>query len=241
MRPCRNSRCSFHLTRNPLQRELSSGNCGKGAFSAAVSEYLGQQVGHVSDPRSLSNWGVAGETAKYALIGGAASKLVGGDFVEGFSIAAAGYVFNQVAQHWHQYSAGPNVVCTAAQQCTPEQMKDYMSRFDYPGQDPSRPVTAGNRYWVTDPTTGLTVGPIIVDVSANGLTLTNTTLSEHWLYEGQVTRTATLNPDGSWSVTTYGWGANASAGLAYLNQVRGPPIFNGLDQQLTKYISQHQN
>lgn len=43
-----------------LSGEVSSGNCGKGAVSAAVSEYLGEQVGHVSDPSSLSNWGIAG-------------------------------------------------------------------------------------------------------------------------------------------------------------------------------------
>jgi RHS repeat-associated protein len=83
--------------------ELSSGNCGKGALSAAASEYLGEQVGHVADPSSLSNWGLAGETAKFALIGGLTSRIIGGNFVEGFSVAAAGYLLNDLS--WEQKNA----------------------------------------------------------------------------------------------------------------------------------------
>jgi hypothetical protein len=52
-------------------------------------------VGHVSDPSTLSNWGFAGQTAKFALIGGLTSEAVGGNFAEGFSIGAAGYLFNE--------------------------------------------------------------------------------------------------------------------------------------------------
>jgi len=73
----------------------SSGNCGRGALSAAAAEYLGNQVGHVGNPDSLSNWGFGGETAKYALIGGITATIVGGDFWEGFGISAAGYLFNE--------------------------------------------------------------------------------------------------------------------------------------------------
>jgi RHS repeat-associated protein len=77
---------------------LSGGNCGKGALSAGISE-AATRIGVVG---SLSQWGsstarlVEGAAAAGA-IGGVVSRVVGGNFSDGFSTAAAGYLFNALA------------------------------------------------------------------------------------------------------------------------------------------------
>lgn len=80
-----------------MSAAASSGNCGKGALSAGVSEYLGSQVLHGNE---LAQWGsgeMVAQTAKYGLIGGLVAKLTGANPIEGFSVAAAGYLFNDAA------------------------------------------------------------------------------------------------------------------------------------------------
>lgn len=74
---------------------VASGNCSKGALSAAVSEYLGSQVLHGNEG---GFWGNSFQTVKYALIGGITSKLEHESFDEGFSLGAAGYLFNHLAE-----------------------------------------------------------------------------------------------------------------------------------------------
>ena len=228
-----------HAAVGCLSGELSSGNCGKGAFSAAASEYLGSQIAHVSNPQSLSNWGIAGETAKYALIGGATSAAVGGKFQEGFSVGAAGYLFNQLGG-MHQYQAGPNAVCTAKQACTEDEIKDYMRRFAVPGQDPNKPVENNSINEVYDPRTGLYAGRVLAQFSGDGLTVTNTTLPGHLLYDGQIIRTATMDSAGAWSITTIGWGNNGNPYMAELNVWQGKEIFNYFDNQMRHWIQKAQ-
>jgi hypothetical protein len=77
----------------------SGGNCGKGALSAAVSEAANSTVLHGTE---LAKWGISSRAAISGLIGGVAARIVGGNFAEGFSISAAGYLYN-TAGHEHTY------------------------------------------------------------------------------------------------------------------------------------------
>lgn len=47
---------------------------------------------------------------------------------------------------YHDYTAGPNVVCPAELRCTPQEMVDQMSRFSLPGQSPAKPIQSGRIY-----------------------------------------------------------------------------------------------
>ncbi len=136
---------------------------------------------------------------------------------------------------WHDYKAGPNKVC---QECTPAQMADYMSRFGVPGQDPSKPVQDMHKYWVYDPRTEMPAGKVLTQISKDGLTITNTTLPGHVLYDGEIVRSAT-EKDGAWYVTTHGFGNNVIPGMNRINEWQGPKIFDYMDMQMKNYITAH--
>jgi RHS repeat-associated protein len=77
---------------------MSSGNCGKGALAAGLGE-VADRSGLVG---SLSQWGTDREqlieaTAVSGAVGGAVASVTGGNFSDGFSIGAAGYLFNDFA------------------------------------------------------------------------------------------------------------------------------------------------
>jgi hypothetical protein len=76
----------------------SGGNCGNGALAAAVTEAANSTV---MKGNEFASWGhdgqLAARTALSGLIGGTADRILGGNFVEGFSIAAAGYLYNTEA------------------------------------------------------------------------------------------------------------------------------------------------
>lgn len=71
---------------------LSGGNCGKGAAAAALSEAASESG--VIKVEQIGTWGSAVGAAEAGIIGGAAAAIVGGNFKDGFSIGAAGYLFN---------------------------------------------------------------------------------------------------------------------------------------------------
>jgi RHS repeat-associated protein len=82
---------------------LSGGNCGRGAAAAALSEAAVQ--GNFIKPASIGTWGSAVGTAEAGLVGGAAARIVGGNFSDGFSTAAAGYLFNSALHYGLQKGA----------------------------------------------------------------------------------------------------------------------------------------
>ena len=137
---------------------------------------------------------------------------------------------------WHDYTAGPNLVCPAELQCTKEEMADLMSRFGVPGRDPSKPIEDGQMYAVFDPRTGLFAGWIRTTVTDDGLTITNTTNALHILYDGKIVRQAVQAEDGSWYVTTRGTGNNWIPGMNLMNAWQGRKIFDYMDQKLRDYV-----
>lgn len=137
------------------------------------------------------------------------------------------------APGWHDYYAGPNRVCGS--NCSVKDMVDYVSRFAYPGQDPSVPAVTNNFYLVKDPWYGVPGGWVRTIISKDGLTVTNITTRAHALYNGQIVRTATF-ANGAWQMTTHGWGNNTVPGMNEVNQEYGPKIFDRLDEQMKEYI-----
>jgi len=172
-------------------------------------------------------------------------------------------VYSQNCSGWHEYTT-TNVVCPAKLHCTEKEMKDDLLRFAYPGQDPSKPVVSGQSHSVSWPIPDINIsmgslGAIVTDVSKDGFTITNTTKPTHILYDGKVERTISQLPDGSWIVTTHGYGNNVThnvtiplrddlgtiqipVNFASLNGWGGPllpggiNIFNGVDQQMLNYV-----
>ncbi|WP_444941310.1 hypothetical protein ACJJI3_01900 [Microbulbifer sp. ZKSA004] len=103
--------------------------------------------------------------------------------------------------------------------CTETEMKDQHSRFVVPGQDPSRPVEDGNIYKVYDPRIDIRLadsgyrwkfyaGKVLTSVSEDGLSITNTTLAGHVLYDGEINRQLYRAESGAWHVRTTGYGNN---------------------------------
>jgi RHS repeat-associated protein len=74
---------------------LSGGNCGRGALSAAVTEAAEQLP--VIKPAAIGTWGAVYGSAEAGLLGGVSSEITGGNFSDGFSVGAAGYLFNSAA------------------------------------------------------------------------------------------------------------------------------------------------
>jgi hypothetical protein len=130
----------------------------------------------------------------------------------------------------HEYTKS-NIICPAAFACSQEQLVDALSRFAFPGQDPSQPIINGNDYYVTpfdefENYPNIQVkGHIQVIVRNGGLTSINSTLPGHIFYNGVVERTLTQESDGAWRVTTHGYGKNTNVETALVNQIAGPQIF----------------
>lgn len=129
------------------------------------------------------------------------------------------------------------MVCPA--DCTPEEMVDQLSRFAVPGQNPAIPVLNNSINPVYDPILGEYMGRVVTTISEDGLTVTNTTLPGHIFYDGKIVRSVTWNDDGSWSVTTHGYGNNEIPGANHMNQTFGPDVFGIMDERMRENILQH--
>jgi RHS repeat-associated protein len=77
---------------------LSGGNCGRGALAAGLSEAAVQAKWVDPPPQSFASWGTFKGAVEAGMVGGAASSITGGKFQDGFSVSAAGYLFND-AEH----------------------------------------------------------------------------------------------------------------------------------------------
>jgi len=140
---------------------------------------------------------------------------------------------------WHDYPAGPNLVCAAGLDCPREEMVDQFARYSLPGGDPSMPVEDGKTYRIYIPGTDIHVGDIQTRIDADGLTIENRTKEGHIFFDGMVTRKLTQTRDGAWYVTTRGLGNNVEPGMNIVNQLVGPEVFNGLDRQMRANIERH--
>ncbi|KAB0264979.1 RHS repeat-associated core domain-containing protein, partial [Microvirga brassicacearum] len=137
----------------------------------------------------------------------------------------------------HAYNIN-NIVCSGGQGCSVDYIRDKATRYAFPGQDPSKPVSHLGIYEVRDPYMGFFGGSIQVQISENGLTIVNQTQIGHTFHDGRVTRSFSQSEDGSWSVSTRGRGNNPEAFNAAANNFFGPEVFNQLDRQMRETIDQ---
>lgn len=151
-------------------------------------------------------------------------------------VDASQYSRSKPGYHDHRVN---DVIASAAEHVTVEEMKDQMLRFAVPGLSPDQPVVSGRSYPVYDPVTGLFVGDVRTTVSEDGLTTVNRTLPGHLLADGAVVPAAIHNPDGSWSVKTIGIGNSVDPELAPVNEFLGPYIFTNLDMQMRRNTQRH--
>jgi len=146
--------------------------------------------------------------------------------------------FSQDQPGWHDYTVGPDLICSAAQACSREEIIDQMSRYAVPGQDPSKSVINLGIYHVYDPRTGIYAGNVITTVTNQGFTITNRTLPGHLFYDGEIIRTA-VQIDGAWYITTHGFGNNVILGANIINEWQGKKIFEYLDKEMQNNIATH--
>ena len=130
---------------------------------------------------------------------------------------------------YHDYTVGPTLVCTSKIECTPQEMVDWLSRYAYPGQDPSKPVVNDGTYDVYDPRTDLYAGKIRTVVSPDGLTVINRTLKGHIFFDGQIARHAVQAPNGSWFMTTHGIGNNENRQQREFGNCRSQSVAGSAD------------
>jgi RHS repeat-associated protein len=125
----------------------SGGNCGRGAISAAMSEAANSTVLHGAE---LAGWGIPERTALSGLIGGVSTRIAGGDFADGFTVAAAGYLYNS-ARH-APYAVQPGDV--SAGQLIADRNSGAEcwvgpegSTYTVTSEVPSPPVPVGQPFW----------------------------------------------------------------------------------------------
>jgi hypothetical protein len=85
---------------------LSGGNCGRGALAAGISEAADQSGLFGPPPKSIASWGAFKGAAEAGFIGGIAARLTGGKFDDGFTVSAAGYLFNAAAHPQGSFHCG---------------------------------------------------------------------------------------------------------------------------------------
>jgi hypothetical protein len=79
---------------------LSGGNCGRGALAAAITEAAAQS--NLIKPAAIGTWGAVQGAAESGLLGGLTPEITGGSFTDGFSIGAAGYLFNEATHRGYK-------------------------------------------------------------------------------------------------------------------------------------------
>jgi hypothetical protein len=210
---------------NPNQPRVPAGNSDGGQWTREGS---GVAAGFSDEQPDLRRRPATGQTVGVAQLAPSGSTAT--DVGQEFSSERAG---------WHDYTAGPNLVCRAELRCSREEMADQLARFSVPGRDPANPAEDFDISLVEDPTTSMPVGWVKTRISDDGLTIINQTTRVHALYDGIVIRSARQGEDGSWYVTTRGFGNNMVPGMNRLNQEQGPPIFDLLDRRLRENIERH--
>ncbi|MDP3080886.1 MAG: RHS repeat-associated core domain-containing protein [Brevundimonas sp.] len=106
-------------------------------------------------------------------------------------------------------------------------MRDQHRRFSYPGQDPNRPTSDGDRRMVYMPDTRIPGGVVTIDYSSDGLTNVNATVPWQHTLQGTITQT-TYMAGSTWRLNTYGVGRNSQPHQQGANAAFGPGIFRSV-------------
>ena len=162
----------------------------KGALSAAVSEYVGSQVLHGNEG---GFWGKTLQTVKYALIGGITSKLAHESFEEGFSVAAAGYLFNDAAQTLRNNKAQHDLAVAAVSAELTREGKVVIDT-EVGASNPAVPYTRVYDIVVYDPADGNVYG-VEVKSTSTGIFRLN---AKQVAFDAATVRGGTVTSDGDY-------------------------------------------
>jgi hypothetical protein len=142
--------------------------------------------------------------------------------------------------YYHKYGgAGPGdwAVCkTNKAWCTQERGYDALTRFVYPGQDPSKPVQdrdVNMIYWPD----GEQVGEIRTFLEPSTFSVYNITLPNHAFYDGFVRRQMVTQGDTLY-LRTSGEGNNANEYRRLENMATWRPGFNQSNENFRTYMIQ---
>jgi hypothetical protein len=140
----------LNLRFDPNQPRIPAGEPGAGQWTSGGGGGVAADAG---DP--LFDGSDTPDSATDAPPSDSPSGTIIGTAPDGTPIVAAGDRGEQVISphkpNYHDYTSGPNMVCSAENRCSREQMADYLSRFAVPGQDPARPVRDKDVSTVYDP------------------------------------------------------------------------------------------
>ena len=76
-------------------------------------------------PAALGTWGSFKGTAEAGLVGGIAAEITGGRFDDGFSVGAAGYLFNAAA-HSKEYTSADAAAVAALKNANPRSVSENL-------------------------------------------------------------------------------------------------------------------
>lgn len=133
----------------------------------------------------------------------------------------------------HTYSTS-NVVCQNASLVSNAQQQNLMALFTVPRfnlflVDARNGVAGVTRYLVTHPDNGAPGGYVTSELTADGLSGTNTTVDGLHIFQGTVTRTLTT-VNGQLVISTFGVGTSDFETMDAINSLLGPGIFDALDR-----------
>jgi RHS repeat-associated protein len=217
---------ALHAAVGCAQSASSGGSCRSGAIAGGVSAFGSGALGFAA----LSN--TVAKVIANAIIGAVASRLSGGKAENGALSAAFGFLFNEVAEAmkeelrntptdswrpldgYHEYKTVPYRVCAWAEtNCSLANISEIGRSFAVPGKYDVR-VSDGDINYAGF---GLLVGGWVrTTISADGLTITNTTTLAHVLHPGYIVRNIYAGDDGVYvSTIGVGWGSLRAANVFF--------------------------
>jgi RHS repeat-associated protein len=221
------SSTALHGVIGCISSEMSGGNCGQGALSAAFSKVMTPITVGLAGANEF-----AGVMISVA-IGGTGSVLGGGKFANGATTAAYGYIFNCLAskcfatdypkekRFFHEYTYSTDMCSENDSGCRPF-VQQILSCASAPGQ--SSCITPG----APDKLGILWGGNPVSQYMPNENMIINGSDPSHWLADGYVVRWIGVT-NGIVQIWTYGIGVNKDWG-AYIGNYAAAANFGIFDK-----------
>jgi hypothetical protein len=126
-----------------------------------------------------------------------------------------------LASHYYQVT---DFICSESQMaCTPQNVFNRLRRYPAPFSDPFHSIEPCDKTHIP------ILGTVVHGVDPSTDTITNTTLPDHMLYPGEVTRSV-IEQGGNIYVQTTGTGDGA---MAWTNTVLAAPLWGVVDQNIS--------
>ncbi len=222
-----------------VMSDLQGGKFGHGFASAGATQAISPQIDRIGS--------APGRVVAAAALGGTVSSVTGGKFANGAITAAFSRAFNHEAHkragvpqsydqddpNYHHYDI-EGAICSVDAVCTPDSVALANRLHPAPGTfSNTTPVVDGqsSNAQIGWDTQFDDFGPVIHSVSADGMTVRNTTLPGHKLYPGYVERSVFVR-NGVVHIRTIGEGIGP---MGSMNVSFSRPLWNGLVNSHIRY------